>query len=74
MPSVNLVLDPTGPAFPISEDCAMPAIRVTANVVGVTPDPKVPLSYLTAAPPRPSRLLDVAVVGPFPTTRVIAGS
>jgi hypothetical protein len=45
MPSVNLVLDPTGPAFPISEDCAMPAIRVTANVVGVTPDPKVPLSY-----------------------------
>jgi hypothetical protein len=45
MPSVNLVLDPTGPAFPITEDCTMPAIRVTANVVGVTPDPKVPLSY-----------------------------
>jgi hypothetical protein len=29
--SLTLVRDPKGPAFPMTEDCAMPAIRVTAG-------------------------------------------
>jgi hypothetical protein len=45
MPRVTLVYSPAGPAFSITEDCAMPTIKVTANLVDVTPDPKVPLSY-----------------------------
>jgi len=44
-PAVVLKLDPPGPKFPISEQCEMPTITVTAELQNVTADPKVPLQY-----------------------------
>lgn len=44
-PAVVLTVDPPGPKFPISEQCEMPKITVTAELQNVTPDPKVPLQY-----------------------------
>lgn len=41
-PGVVLKVDPPGPKFPISEQCAMPKISVTADVQNFTPDPKAP--------------------------------
>jgi hypothetical protein len=34
-PSLNLSYSPPGPSFPISEQCEMPEIQMTANVAGV---------------------------------------
>ena len=45
IPAVVLKTDPAGPKFPISEQCEMPEITVTAELQNVTPDPKVPLQY-----------------------------
>ena len=44
-PAVVLTVDPVGPKYPISEQCEMPKITVTAQLQNVTPDPKVPLQY-----------------------------
>ncbi len=41
-PGVVLKVDPTGPKFPISEQCAMPKITATAELQNYTPDPKAP--------------------------------
>jgi hypothetical protein len=44
-PAVVLKVDPPGPKFPISEQCEMPKITVTAELQNVTADPKAPLQY-----------------------------
>ena len=44
-PAVVLSYDPAGPQFPISEQCEMPKITVTATLQNVTPDPKLPLQF-----------------------------
>jgi hypothetical protein len=44
-PSLTLSYDPSGPTFPITEQCEMPNIKVTANLKDITPDPKLPLQY-----------------------------
>jgi hypothetical protein len=41
-PAVVLKLDPPSPKFPISEQCEMPKITVTAELQNFTPDPKAP--------------------------------
>ncbi len=41
-PSVSLTFDPPGPVFAISEDCVMPAVKVTANLKDFVQDPKSP--------------------------------
>jgi hypothetical protein len=44
-PEVALSFSPAGPQFAISEQCAMPAITVTATLKNIIPDPKVALQY-----------------------------
>src|SRR6266702_754025 len=44
-PSISMTYSPAGPAFPMTEQCEMPKITVTANLKGITPDPKVALQY-----------------------------
>lgn len=44
-PAVALSYDPAGPQFPISEQCEMPKITVTATFQNITPDPKIPLQF-----------------------------
>jgi hypothetical protein len=44
-PEVALSFSPAGPQFAISEQCAMPAITVTATLKNITPDPKLALQY-----------------------------
>jgi len=41
-PTVALKVDPPGPKFPISEQCVMPKITVTAELQNFNPDPKAP--------------------------------
>jgi hypothetical protein len=42
---VTLALDPPGPNFPITEECAMPTIRVDAKLNGVPPVPDAAARY-----------------------------
>src|SRR3569833_4749318 len=44
-PSVTLSYDPAGPQFPITEDCAMPTVKVTATLQNLTPTPQTPAQY-----------------------------
>jgi len=45
-PSIVLSYSPVGPDFPISAQCEMPNITVTATLKDITPDPKAVLSYV----------------------------
>jgi len=44
-PTLLLSFSPSGPEYPISEQCAMPSITATATFKGLAVDPKNPVQY-----------------------------